>query len=245
MCKKIFFALMMVIILLIVTRCKKTTESEIPFLDQTENLVGHWSFSGNANDESGRSNNGVVNGATLINDRFGNVNSAYSFDGVDDEITIKVNDGFDEFNDPETEFTLSAWCNPDPGASGFIYSNTTEDGWHDLRFHGLKPSMGIRDTDWTGTIVTASETTTENEWHHFVCTFNNPTMTIFVDGQNQGSKAFEGDILSHGGWENGGVRIGVYYLLDGYYFEGGLDDIRIYNRVLIETEVLELYNEGI
>ena len=242
---KIFSALLIFIVLFIIFGCKKTTESETSFLNQTENLVGHWSFTGNANDESGNGHNGVVNGATLIDDRFGNANSAYSFDGIDDEITITVTDGFDGFDDPETEFTISAWCKPDPGASGFIYSNTTEDGWHDLRFHGLKPSMGIRDTDWTGTVLTANETTTENEWHHIVGIFNNPDMTIYVDGQNQGSKAFEGEILSHGGWENGGIRIGVYYLLDPWYFEGGIDDVRIYNRVLNETELQELYNEGI
>ena len=38
-------------------------------------------FSGNANDLSGNSNNGVVNGAQLVNDRFGNPNSSYQFDG--------------------------------------------------------------------------------------------------------------------------------------------------------------------
>ena len=242
---KIFSALLIVVVLLNILGCKKTTESEISFLDQTENLVGHWSFSGNANDESGRGNNGIITEAILINDRFGDTNSAYYFDGIDDYITIKEVDGFDEFDDPETEFTISAWCKPDSGASGMIYSNTTEDGWHDLRFHGFKSSMGIRGATWAGTVLTANESATENEWHHIVCTFNNPTMTIFVDGQNQGSKAFEDEILSHGGWGNGGIRIGVYYLLDGYYFEGGIDDVRIYNCVLIETEVLELYNEGI
>lgn len=49
-------------------------------------LVGYWPFCGNANDESGNGNNGTVNGATLTNDRFGNMNAAYSFDGVDDFI---------------------------------------------------------------------------------------------------------------------------------------------------------------
>ena len=142
---KILSVSLIIIVLLNIYGCKKTTESETSFLDQTENLIGYWSFSGNANDESGNDYDGIVNGATLIDDRFGNANSAYNFDGVDDEITIKVTDGFDEFDDPETEFTISAWCKPDSGASGFIYSNTTEDGWHDLRFHGFKPSMGIRD----------------------------------------------------------------------------------------------------
>jgi len=47
-----------------------------------DGLVAYYPFNGNANDESGNGNNGTVNGATLTSDRFGNANSAYSFDGV-------------------------------------------------------------------------------------------------------------------------------------------------------------------
>ena len=60
--------------------------SQVPNYVPTNGLVGYWPFNGNANDESGNGNNGTVNGATLTTDRFGNANSAYSFDGVDDYI---------------------------------------------------------------------------------------------------------------------------------------------------------------
>ena len=40
----------------------------------TDSIIGY--FNNNANDESGNNNNGIVNGATLVNDRFGN-HSAY------------------------------------------------------------------------------------------------------------------------------------------------------------------------
>jgi hypothetical protein len=44
-------------------------------------LIASYSFSGNATDESGNGNDGIVYGATLTTDRFGNANSAYEFDG--------------------------------------------------------------------------------------------------------------------------------------------------------------------
>ena len=47
----------------------------------TNGLVGYWPFNGNANDESNNGHNGTVSGATLVADRFGNVNSAYNFNG--------------------------------------------------------------------------------------------------------------------------------------------------------------------
>jgi hypothetical protein len=49
--------------------------------DLNDGLVAHYPFNGNANDESGNGNHGMVNGATLTEDRFGNIDSAFHFDG--------------------------------------------------------------------------------------------------------------------------------------------------------------------
>ena len=59
--------------------------------DLSDGLVAYYPFNGKANDESGNGNHGTVNGATLAEDRFGNVDSAYNFDGVNDYITISNN----------------------------------------------------------------------------------------------------------------------------------------------------------
>jgi hypothetical protein len=64
-----------------------TTFAQVPDYVPTDGLVGWWPFNGNANDESGNGNNGTVNGATLTEDRFGEANKAYSFDGVNDIIS--------------------------------------------------------------------------------------------------------------------------------------------------------------
>ena len=71
----------------------------------TTGLVGYWPFCGNANDESGNANNGTVNGATLTTDRFGNTNSAYNFDGINDNIGLG-----NFFN--YTSFSISMWVKP-------------------------------------------------------------------------------------------------------------------------------------
>ncbi len=69
-------------------------------------LVAYYPFNGNANDQSGNGLNGVVNGATLASDRYGAVNSAYSFDG-DDYISVADNDLLDfEANE---NFSISLW----------------------------------------------------------------------------------------------------------------------------------------
>ena len=71
--KKLFKTFTLVFLIL------ATVSGQIP----TESLICYWPFNGNANDLSINNNHGIVNGATLIPDRFGNINSAYSFDGND------------------------------------------------------------------------------------------------------------------------------------------------------------------
>ncbi|MBN2000041.1 hypothetical protein JW935_20990, partial [candidate division KSB1 bacterium] len=62
----------------------KAAGTEIP----PTGLIAWYPFSGNVLDKSGNNNHGEVNGPILVSDRFGNPNSAYYFDGVDDYIQI-------------------------------------------------------------------------------------------------------------------------------------------------------------
>ncbi|RKY55315.1 MAG: hypothetical protein DRP89_03575, partial [Candidatus Neomarinimicrobiota bacterium] len=73
---------------------------------QNNGLVAYYPFNGNANDESGNGNDGTVNGATLTTDRFGNENSAYSFDGVDDYIMVQDSP---ELQFGTNDFTIALW----------------------------------------------------------------------------------------------------------------------------------------
>lgn len=64
------------------------TPAEKNKFQQARDLIAFYPFNGNANDESGNGNHGTVYGASLVKDRFGNADSAYSFDGVNDYIDI-------------------------------------------------------------------------------------------------------------------------------------------------------------
>jgi hypothetical protein len=78
--------------------------AQLPSYVPTNGLVGWWPFNGNANDESGNGNNGTVNGATLTTDRFGIANKAYSFDGVDDIISLQNSSNFNFNNGKAISF---------------------------------------------------------------------------------------------------------------------------------------------
>lgn len=68
--------------------CIAKVVGQVPSFIPTNGLVGWWPFNGNSNDESGSGNNGTGYGATLTTDRFGNANSANSFNGVANYILV-------------------------------------------------------------------------------------------------------------------------------------------------------------
>ncbi|MFC1853526.1 hypothetical protein ACFL27_25325, partial [candidate division CSSED10-310 bacterium] len=72
--------------------------------DITTGLVAYYPFNGNADDESGTGNHGTVNGAVLATDRFDQPDSAYSFDGLNDYISIPHHATLNVSNS-----TFSAW----------------------------------------------------------------------------------------------------------------------------------------
>jgi hypothetical protein len=73
-------------------------------LSFAETAVSSYSFTGNLDNNLG-DNNGVVHGAVLTEDRFGNSNSAYQFDGVDDYINFGDSSEF-RFT---SSYSLSTW----------------------------------------------------------------------------------------------------------------------------------------
>ena len=185
--------------------------------DLNEGLVAHYPFSGNANDESGNGNNGTVNGATLTNDRFGNEDCAYSFDGEDDYIDINI------FN--LNSFTISLWMKssqtnfPHYGAN--LFSNQI--ARHLIRLN----SDGMIYLSNNPSVIN------DNEWHFIVIAINNSFRQCFVDNVFS-----EYNFL---GTFNGETVLGFDYGY-GSYYSGIIDDVRIYNRALSDEEIQELYN---
>ena len=100
--KKIYFKITLLFILTLSYNLSIFSQS-LPNNVPSNGLVGWWSFSGNADDMSNNSINGTVYGSTLTEDRFGNINSAFSFDGIDDYILFPAD------LLPTNERTVSLW----------------------------------------------------------------------------------------------------------------------------------------
>jgi hypothetical protein len=212
--------------------------SDIP----TEGLIAYYPFNGNANDESGNGNNGTINGATLTSDRFSSPNKAYDFVG-NDENNIAIS----PFIPPEI-ISISIWFKPitnGPGGNlrSVIFSNQQMFVNHDainIIMEDGKIHFALLNSSGGEYGILSNNTITLNQWHHLVCIIDSgKNMKIFLDNiaQNQ--------TISWTGMYNGlnVTNIGNVYL-DNDNFDGSLDDVRIYNRALSESEIQALYQEG-
>lgn len=226
-------------------------------------LVAKYYFNGNANDESGNSNNGTVNGATLTTDRFGNANSAYSFDGINDYISLPAFNNNPSVND----FTVSLWAKMISHNINF-WLGQGRSYLIDMRGDGaasensfcmtIDTMQGINSEihhyiDWpTGgcTEFAIPIASPISHWVHLVYKRQGSTLYAYINNQLLTTSYTDPgcgvspktDPLS---LLNGG-RIGNYNTSNDpyYWFNGSIDDIRIYNRALTDADITSLYNEN-
>ena len=147
-----------------------------------DGLVAYYPFNGNADDDSGNGKNGTVMGATLTTDRFGNANSAFSFDGVDDYIDI----GSFPINFDYT--TVSFWIKTTKGLNNL---GVLTIGGLDKNIGGIQVAVGnvldghtenkikfaFRDNKWTSAegkypFLESSTTVSDGEWHHITFVYD-------------------------------------------------------------------------
>ena len=142
--------------------------------------VAHYPFNGNANDESGNGNDGTVNGATLTTDRFGNENSAYSFDGIDDYIQIAHHD---DLNGP-SEITLYAWIKTNTHPGTVLSKGGPGNDWeYVLRIWAGSPNFMAYQPDQSVFMgSTTGLTVADNNWHNIVGTISSDEQfQLYID----------------------------------------------------------------
>ena len=87
--------------------------------------------------------------------------------------------------------------------------------------------------------MTSSAAIGLDDWYHVVGTFDKTKMRIYVNGGFAGD-ADQTDSFTQ---SNNPLCIGADHFGDSVYFQGRIDDLRLYNRALNETEIGLLYNE--
>ena len=148
----------------------------------------HLPFNGNANDSSGFNNHGTVVGATLTSDRYGNPNSAYYFDGINDHIVIQD----DSTNDLIKSWTIMAWVKPEDGYGNFRDNHVTiVDKWgnagpkmaaYGMMIHTNGELEGFTHNGQYGTYQWANNTVSPNQWTHIaVVRSSNDSIKLYIN----------------------------------------------------------------
>ena len=219
----------------------------------TDGLVAYYPFDGDANDESGNGNDGKTYSATLTTDRYGNENSAYYYDGVNDSLNI-THDGNLTFHASST-FTLAGWFNMETDKGGYILShkNGAFNGYvfnvmsNDHLTDSLRNRLRFEIEGNTNGVnpVLFSEVIDINTWYFFTISFDgvNDSMTIYLDGVKGESVALPTELVGLIGQNSLPLTLGKRNLeTSDNYFHGLIDDIAMYNRVLSAEEIESLYS---
>jgi len=220
--------------------------------------VAYFPFNGDAKDESGEDqlghgHDGVLhNGPVVTKDRFecnGTGGSAYEFDGSDD--WIEANSVADKIN---SKVTISAWINLPSGhlnkaGRQVVTAFNDKDGGKQILFLVLDVNHPYHDNIDQGDIVLEYKDVlypggyvADGHWHHvafvFKSTDHGTTATIYVDGEFNAScdnaSASQTTIDDDDTFSIGRAP-------DGDYFYGKIDDVAIFDRVLTEDEIRNLY----
>ena len=207
-------------------------------------LIAYYPFNNNANDESGNGYNGSIQGVSIASDMVGYANSAYSFDG--NSSSIELGQAFDlkegtysmwinarafpvwNYPSSETMSTLFGTDNPNLQYGSFSLNVTNKNSVNELYI--VVGSIGGGCEFETPLVI--------NTWNHVVLTKDLNNAKVYLNGQLLSTKNIAFAVSIAG---NRNAILGTTRLKNGRFFDGLMDEIRIYNRVLSDTEIAILY----
>ena len=229
----------------------KVNTSQNPAGTLSSGLVGWWTFDGknlisNVADSSGAGNHGSMSGfgATSSAVVAGKIGQGLKFDGADDVINVGSGSNLDNLG----PVTYSVWMNPSSLGEGSIGTIFDKGFFVSTRFATLNRIDFI--ATFTGTDlrkISAVNSFSLNRWSHVAISWDggidNAGVHIYVDGIETG---YFTNTSATGDKDNDAsafMYLGNVSNL-GRTFDGKLDDMRIYNRVLSAQEIKQIYSMG-
>ncbi len=185
-------------------------------------------------DASPSRTNGTLSGATRVAGRAG-AGGALSFDGDNDWVTVADAASLDM----TTALTLEAWVNPRVlggwrsvlmkervgGLAYSLYADNGVDGAHPAgtMFFGALPDRSVRGTSPLAV----------GAWTHLAVTYDGTTMRLYVNGAQAATLPQTGSLTATAR----PFRIGGNGVWSDEFFDGLIDDVRVYNRALSAAEI--------
>lgn len=196
-------------------------------------LVAHWKFdegSGSTTaDSSGNGNTGTISGATWTTS--GKYDDALDFDGTNDRVNVSDDDSLDL----TTGLTIAAWVNR--GTAGDEYETVVfknNSGNSDLVYLMYSESNTNQPGIWVNSSNFCKGTgLSTGTWIHLAVTYDGSNLKVFEGGTQVGESCSYTTAINT---STGQLSIGGNSIW-GEYFDGIIDDVRIYNRALSASEI--------
>jgi hypothetical protein len=206
-------------------------------------LVGHWTMAQDSlkgsllADKTPYENDGTIYGATFTTDRKGKANSAMSFDGVNDYIDC----GNGANLNMTDKITISAWIKlyNKVNSGRIVHKGGQTNNYLDYSLiigDNGKISFGASKTSNTILRVRDVDSLELHTWYYIVGIFDGANYAIYLNGNKKKT--------TNAGLSNSNINtLNIGRRNDGeQYFNGLIDDVRIYNRALSQEEITLLYN---
>jgi hypothetical protein len=216
----------------------------------TNGLVAWYPFNGNANDESGNGNNGIVQGPVLTTNRGGINNTAYLFDGVNDYINISPS--LSEINSL-SQFTISTWINKDGTSVGTLFGHWIDNS-QPISPIGITQTINSQNKfgiSMVGGKTTISNSVIEsNKWQNITLVYNGTSaagsrLKLYINGAFMENLLDTNFPTASGSIANRtyigatpGLNPGPIY----QFFKGKIDDLAIWNRALSADEISKIFS---
>ncbi|MEL6132691.1 MAG: LamG-like jellyroll fold domain-containing protein, partial [Bacteroidota bacterium] len=205
-----------------------------PYIDQKVLLSFEEGSGTNTADQSGNSFNGQLqNGPTWTN---GYIGEGIEFDGNNDYVSISANPVLN----PGNKLTLSAWINPQTlgNNEGIISYGQTGSPYRFTVMANGSLRFGVNNGTVTGGSGggewQSSATINTGQWQHVAVTFDGDELTFYING-------IPDNVGSVGPITMGSINEDLYVGRDDYsggnYFDGIIDNVRIYHEYLSNVDI--------
>jgi hypothetical protein len=221
-----------------------STVSGGPYIKK--DLIGYWSLNGNSNDLVG-GNNGTDTAISYVS---GKVGQGASFNGSSSQISIPYKTIFD-FTDGSNDlpFSFSFWLYNSGGNNlQWIISKRTQNNSWQITMFNKQLGVAFFTTNSNYINNTTVNTISDNVWTHVSITYNgnktNNGILIYFNSILQNITT--GNVGNYTGMaiEFQNVVIGNALIGGSYYLNGNLDEVTMWSRVLTQSEINGLYNNG-
>jgi hypothetical protein len=199
-------------------------------------LVGWWKFDESegttAADSSGNGNNGVLMGNPQWQPSGGKLGGALEFDGVDDYVESNYSANL-------PTWTVAVWVNGHAAPSSLKPTGPVHrEGNYQINWdHVVDAFRGAAGVKVNGTWYNASFGPLQaNTWYHLAATYDGENLKTFKDGALISNNSNPSGPSDH---EAATLKFGRHSTRQDY-FSGKVDDVRIYNYALSETDIAGL-----